>query len=86
MSELKVVSLTDGHYREPVHTVLRRIADDLEAGKKLGQAQHAVLVVETDTVLGLFTFGPETSEAKALLSMQAGAARIVEWYRGEMEG
>lgn len=80
MGKGNVVKLHGDDYKDPVHEVLRRIADQVERGEH-GDVKVGALVMLGDGELLLFTFGPDASMSEAVLLLQAGSARIVDNVR-----
>lgn len=74
MSELKVVTLHESNYRDPVAT-LRLIADQIEAGEH-GEVGCVALVVLGDE-LSVFGMGPD-AEGPSVHYVLCGGARKLE--------
>jgi hypothetical protein len=73
MPDLKVVTLQESNYRDPVAT-LRRIADDIEAGEygPVGCAAVALL----GNSMEVFGMGPDSEAPSVALLLHAGFMRL----------
>lgn len=73
MADLKVVTLQDSNFRDPVAT-LRKIADEIEAGD-FGEIGCVGVVLLGDS-MEVFGFGPDSEAPSVALLLHAGFLRL----------
>lgn len=73
--DLKVVTLNESNRRQPGPT-LRKIADEIEAGK-YGEVGTIAIVLLGDT-MNIFGAGPESEAPAVALLLNAGALRFAK--------
>lgn len=72
-ADLKVVSLHESNYRDPVAT-LRKIADEIEAGD-FGSVGCVAVTILGDT-MEVFGMGPDSEAPSVALLLHAGFLRL----------
>lgn len=73
MTDLKVVTLQESNFRDPVAT-MRKIADDMEAGE-YGEIGSVGVVLLGDK-MEVFGFGPDSEAPSVALLLHAGFMRL----------